>query len=90
MEDPWQLLPGLAVLIGGMWIANLSYFGCNQYITQRALGAKLETARGGLLFAAILKLLMPLIVVVPGIACYVLFSNHADQNVINGITENGL
>lgn len=90
MEDPWHQLPGLAVLIGGMWIANLSYFGCNQYITQRALGAKLETARGGLLFAAFLKLLMPVIVVVPGIACYVLFSNNADQNVVNGITENGI
>jgi SSS family solute:Na+ symporter len=65
-------LPGLSVLIGGMWIANLSYWGCNQYITQRALGANLKTARGGLLFAAFLKLLMPVIVVLPGIAAYML------------------
>jgi len=65
-------LPGLTVLIGAMWIANLNYWGCNQYITQRALGAKLETARSGLLFAAFLKLLMPIIVVIPGIAAYVL------------------
>ena len=65
-------LPGLTVLFGAMWIANLNYWGCNQYITQRALGAKLETARSGLLFAAFLKLLMPLIVVIPGIAAYVL------------------
>jgi SSS family solute:Na+ symporter len=59
-------------LIGGMWIVNLNYWGCNQYITQRALGADLKTARGGILFAAFLKLLMPLIVVIPGIAAYVL------------------
>ncbi|RZL05270.1 MAG: sodium transporter, partial [Pedobacter sp.] len=63
-------LPGLSVLIGGMWIANLSYWGCNQYITQRALGASLPVARSGLLFAAFLKMLMPVIVVIPGIAVY--------------------
>jgi SSS family solute:Na+ symporter len=66
-------LPGLTVLIGGMWIVNLNYWGCNQYITQRALGANLKTARGGILFAAFLKLLMPLIVVVPGIAAFILY-----------------
>jgi solute:Na+ symporter, SSS family len=66
-------LPGLSVLIGGMLIVNLNYWGCNQYITQRALGADLKTARSGILFAAFLKLLMPLIVVIPGIAAYVLY-----------------
>ncbi|TGE23432.1 sodium/sugar symporter [Hymenobacter metallicola] len=66
-------LPGLTVLLGGMWIVNLNYWGCNQYITQRALGADLPTARSGILFAAFLKLLMPIIVVLPGIAAYVLF-----------------
>lgn len=74
-------LPGLTVLLGGMWIVNLNYWGCNQYITQRALGANLKTARGGLLFAACLKLLMPVIVVLPGIAAYVLYKQelfHAD------------
>jgi len=65
-------LPGLTILIGGMWITNLNYWGCNQYITQRALGASLPTARNGILFAAFLKLLMPAIVVLPGIAAYVL------------------
>jgi len=65
-------LPGLTVLFGAMWIANLNYWGCNQYITQRALGASLPTARNGLLFAAFLKMLMPIIVVLPGIAAYVL------------------
>jgi len=70
-DDPnYMDLPGLSVLIGGMWIANLSYWGCNQYITQRALGASLPVARAGLLFAAFLKMLMPLIVVIPGIAVY--------------------
>ncbi len=73
-ENPnYTDLPGLSVLIGGMLIVNLNYWGCNQYITQRALGADLKTARKGLLFAAFLKLLMPLIVVVPGIAAYVLY-----------------
>lgn len=73
-ENPnYADLPGLSVLIGGMLIVNLNYWGCNQYITQRALGADLKTARKGLLFAAFLKLLMPLIVVVPGIAAYVLY-----------------
>jgi len=72
-------LPGLTVLVGGMWIVNLNYWGCNQYITQRALGADLKTARGGLLFAAFLKLLMPIIVVLPGIAAYVLYKDGAFQ-----------
>ncbi len=66
-------LPGLTVLIGGMWITNLNYWGCNQYITQRALGADLKTARSGILFAAFLKLLMPVIVVLPGIAAFMLY-----------------
>src|SRR5260221_810110 len=66
-------LPGLSVLIGGLWITNLNYWGCNQYITQTALGADLKTARSGLLYAAFLKLLMPVIVVLPGIGAYLLY-----------------
>jgi len=73
-------LPGLTVLAGGMWIANFSYWGCNQYITQRALGADLPTARKGILFAAFLKLLMPVIVVLPGIAAFVLYQNGSFAN----------
>ncbi|OUJ71632.1 sodium:solute symporter family transporter [Hymenobacter crusticola] len=69
-------LPGMTVLLGGLWIVNLNYWGCNQYITQRALGADLPTARGGLLFAAFLKILMPVIVVLPGIAAFVLFKQN--------------
>ncbi|WP_400261389.1 sodium/sugar symporter [Sphingobacterium sp. SG20118] len=72
-------LPGLTVLVGGMWIVNLNYWGCNQYITQRALGADLKTARNGILFAAFLKLLMPIIVVLPGIAAYVLWKDGMFQ-----------
>ncbi len=76
-------LPGLSVLVGGMWIVNLNYWGCNQYITQRALGADLKTARNGLLFAAVLKLLMPVIVVLPGIAAFVLYQNgHFQQEML--------
>ena len=69
----YRELPGLSVLIGGMWVNNLNYWGCNQYIVQRALGADLKTARRGILFAAFLKLLIPVIAVLPGIAAYVLY-----------------
>ncbi|HTM81631.1 sodium:solute symporter family transporter [Asticcacaulis sp.] len=75
-------LPGIAVLIGGMWIMNVSYWGFNQYIIQRALAAKsLPEAQKGMAFAAYLKLLMPLIVVVPGMAALVLAPNleRSDQ-----------
>ncbi|MDX1941494.1 MAG: sodium/sugar symporter [Saprospiraceae bacterium] len=78
-KDAYQDLPGIAVLVGAMWIANLNYWGFNQYITQRALGAKLETARSGLLFASFIKLLMPVIVVLPGIAAYVLYKEGVFQ-----------
>jgi SSS family solute:Na+ symporter len=75
----YQDLPGLSVVIGGMWINNLAYWGCNQYIIQRALGANLKTARSGLLFAAFLKLLVPVIVVLPGITMFVLHKNGMFQ-----------
>jgi SSS family solute:Na+ symporter len=66
-------LPGLSVLFGGLWIANLSYWGFNQYIIQRALAAKdIPEAQKGIVFAAFLKLLIPVIVVLPGIAAVML------------------
>jgi SSS family solute:Na+ symporter len=69
-------LPGLSVLVGGMWIMNISYWGFNQYIIQRALAAKnLAEAQKGLAFAAYLKLLVPFFVVVPGIAAAILFTD---------------
>ena len=76
----YDKLPGLGVIFGGMLINNLAYWGCNQYIVQRALGADLATARNGILFAAFLKLLVPLIVVIPGIAMFVLHENGLFQN----------
>lgn len=75
----YKELPGLSVLIGGMLINNLAYWGCNQYIVQRALGADLNTARKGILFAAFLKLLIPVIAVLPGIAMYVMHKNGMFQ-----------
>jgi SSS family solute:Na+ symporter len=69
----YKELPGVAVLFGGLWIMNLSYWGFNQYIIQRALGAKsLREAQAGIAFAAYLKLLMPVIVVLPGLAALIL------------------
>ncbi|KAF1055372.1 MAG: Sodium/glucose cotransporter [Stenotrophomonas maltophilia] len=66
-------LPGLGVLLGGLWVMNLSYWGFNQYIIQRGLAARsVGEAQKGVLFAAFLKLLLPVIVVVPGIAAVVL------------------
>jgi solute:Na+ symporter, SSS family len=82
-------LPGISVLIGGMWIANLNYWGCNQYITQRALGASLPTARKGILFAAFLKMLMPVIIVIPGIAIYYLYQHNMIDNALINITKEG-
>ncbi|WP_310393823.1 sodium:solute symporter family transporter [Hymenobacter sp.] len=77
--DKYLSLPGIAMYLAGQWIVNLNYWGCNQYITQRALGADLHTARTGILFAGILKLMMPVIVMLPGIAAYVLYQNGSLQ-----------
>ncbi|MEI8073755.1 MAG: sodium/sugar symporter [Bacteroidota bacterium] len=80
--DKYITFPGLLSYAAGIWIINLNYWGCNQYITQRALGADLQTARTGILFAGFLKLMMPLIVMLPGIAAFVLFkSGHLPQLV---------
>lgn len=69
----YKNLPGIGVLLGGMWIMNISYWGFNQYIIQRALGARsLKEAQAGIIFAAFLKMLMPLIIVIPGIAAVML------------------
>ena len=80
-------LPGIGVLVGGMWVANLYYWGFNQYIIQRTLAAKsLKEAQNGILFAAILKIFLPLIVVVPGIAAYVMINDPA---IMAGLGEAG-
>ncbi|MFW6351243.1 MAG: sodium/sugar symporter [Bacteroidota bacterium] len=81
-------LPGIAVLIGGLWVANLYYWGFNQYIIQRALAAKsLREAQRGLAFAAFLKLLLPLFVVIPGIVAYVMFTQPEGTAMIEGIKD---
>ena len=86
--DKYLVLPGIAMYFAGQWIVNLNYWGCNQYITQRALGANLETARKGLLFAAFLKLFMPVVVMLPGIAAFVLYKNgHLSQ--LSGGSKDG-
>lgn len=66
-------LPGIGVLLGGLWVMHVSYWGFNQYIIQRALAAKsLAEAQKGIVFAAALKIILPVIVVVPGIAAVML------------------
>lgn len=74
-KDAWWDLPGLAVLVGGLWVANIYYWGFNQYIIQRTLAAKsIEESQKGIVFAAFLKLILPLIVVIPGIIAFVMNS----------------
>ncbi|MFK7924398.1 MAG: sodium/sugar symporter [Bacteroidia bacterium] len=85
-KDAWGDLPGLAVLIGGMWVANLYYWGFNQYIIQRTLAAKsLKESQRGIVFAAGLKLLMPLIVVVPGIIAYAMNMDGAGMVTLDSV-----
>jgi SSS family solute:Na+ symporter len=94
-RDAWWDLPGIAVLIGGMWVANLYYWGFNQYIIQRTFAAKsLKESQRGIAFAAFLKLIIPLIVVIPGIVAYVM--NAGPEGVVTAesvdpsfIGENG-
>lgn len=79
-KDAWWDLPGLAVLVGGMWVANIYYWGFNQYIIQRTLAAKsLEESQKGIVFAAALKMIIPLIVVVPGIIAFVMNADASGQ-----------
>ncbi len=82
--DKYLTFPGMMSYLAGIWIINLNYWGCNQYITQRALGADLQTARTGILFAGFLKLLMPVIVMLPGIAAYVLYQNGDLPQLVGG------
>ena len=84
----YKNLPGIGVLVGGLWVANLYYWGFNQYIIQRTLAAKsLKESQKGILLAAFLKLLIPVIVVVPGIAAYVMIN---DPEILASLGEAGL
>lgn len=79
-KDAWWDLPGIAVLIGGLWVANIYYWGFNQYIIQRTLAAKsIQESQNGIVFAAFLKLILPLIVVIPGIIAFVLNSDNSGK-----------
>ena len=82
--NKYLTFPGMMSYLAGIWIINLNYWGCNQYITQRALGADLQTARTGILFAGFLKLLMPVIVMLPGIAAFVLYENGHLPQLVGG------
>lgn len=76
--DIFKDLPGLALIFGAIWLTNIGYWGFNQYIIQKGLAAKnIHEAKKGLIFAGYLKILIPVIVVIPGITAYVLF-NHPD------------
>ncbi len=81
-KDAFIDLPGIAVIAGAMWATNLGYWGFNQYIIQKGLAAKsINEAKRGLLFAGYLKLLMPIIVVIPGITAYVLLNAHTPEEL---------
>ncbi len=81
-------LPGIAVLIGGLWVANLYYWGFNQYIIQRTLAAKsLRESQNGIVFAAFLKMITPFIAVIPGIIAYVMFTEPEGTNMIAGVQD---
>ena len=87
-NDAWFDLPGLAVLIGGMWVANLYYWGFNQYIIQRTLAAKsLEEGQKGIAFAAFLKLLIPIFVVLPGIIVYVMNQDASGALAVSSLDQ---
>ncbi|MBP1677820.1 MAG: sglT 2 [Bacteroidetes bacterium] len=88
--DAFKDLPGMAAIVGGVWLTNIGYWGFNQYITQKGLAAKnLNEAKKGLIFAAFLKILIPFIVVVPGITAFVLFSaQNGDSSMIPGLHTN--
>lgn len=82
-------IPGLAVIFGAMWLTNIGYWGFNQYIIQKGLAAKnLNEAKKGLIFAGFLKILIPLIVVIPGITAYVLFTHPDMQGTLSGLSGN--
>ncbi|MEO2070698.1 MAG: sodium/sugar symporter [Zunongwangia sp.] len=86
-KDAWWDLPGIAVLVGGLWVANLYYWGFNQYIIQRTLAAKsLKESQRGIVLAGFLKILIPLITVIPGIIAFVM-NTDAGGAITEGVTS---
>ncbi len=90
-NEQYLNLPGIWVLVGGLWVANLYYWGFNQYIIQRTLAAKsVKEAQNGIALAALLKLIIPFIVVLPGIACYVIINDPDIMARLNASSQSGL
>lgn len=90
-HDQYKNLPGLGVIVGGMWVANLYYWGFNQYIIQRTLAAKsLQESQRGIVFAGFLKLIIPLIVVIPGIAAYVMVNDGTIMTSLGDAAQNNV
>ena len=74
----YKYLPGIRAIFGGIWIAGIYYFGANQYIIQKAFGAKsLKEAQNGMVFAGYLKLILPFVVVIPGMVAFALNADIA-------------
>ena len=87
----YKNLPGLGVLVGGLWVANLYYWGFNQYIIQRTLAAKsLRESQKGIVFAAFLKIIIPFIVVIPGIAAFVMINDSATMERLGDLAMNNV
>ena len=87
----YKNLPGIGVLVGGLWVANLYYWGFNQYIIQRTLAAKsLRESQNGIMFAAVLKIIIPLIVVIPGIAAYVMINDAGIMDRLGETAANNI
>ena len=87
----YKNLPGLGVLVGGLWVANLYYWGFNQYIIQRTLAAKsLRESQKGIILAAFLKIIIPLIVVIPGIAAYVMINDPVTMERLGDLATNNI
>ena len=75
-QSAFANVPGIAAVVGGVWLTNLGYWGFNQYIIQKGLAAKnVDEAKKGLIFAGFLKILIPFIVVLPGICAYYIMEN---------------
>lgn len=77
--DAFRDLPGIAAIVGGVWLTNIGYWGFNQYIIQKGLAAKsINEAQKGLIFAGFLKILIPFIVVIPGVTAFIMFNYPQD------------
>lgn len=85
--DAYADLPGIAAIVGGVWLTNLGYWGFNQYIIQKGLAAKsIDEAKKGMIFAGFLKILIPFVVVLPGICAYVLFNSEAHADILHSLS----